>query len=51
MKGVTLLMSADYIHVLERLKEERVAHGMSQEELSNRVRITQGHYSKVENAI
>lgn len=46
-----LLMSADYYGVLERLKQERIAHDMSQEELGRLVRITQGHYSKVENAI
>lgn len=51
MGDYILLMSADYNGVLERLKQERMAHGMSQEELGSLVRITQGHYSKVENAI
>lgn len=44
-------MGMDYYSVIQRLKEERLAHGMSQEELGNRLRITQGHYSKVERAV
>lgn len=47
----TLSMSMVYEDVLARLKEERLAHGLSQEELGSRIRITQGHYSKAEQAI
>lgn len=43
-------MGMDYIDVIQRLKEERMAHGMSQGELGSRLRITQGHYSKIERA-
>lgn len=44
-------MDMVYEDVVARLKEERLAHGLSQEELSSRIRITQGHYSKAEQAI
>lgn len=51
MKEDTLLMSMDYTAVLQRLKEERLKHGFSQEELSGLLRMTQGHYSKAEHAV
>lgn len=44
-------MSIAYADVLTRLKEERLIHRFSQIELSGRLKITQGHYSKVEQAI
>lgn len=51
MKEDALLMSMDYTAVLQRLKEERLEHGFSQEELSGLLRMTQGHYSKAEHAV
>lgn len=47
----TLLMSTDYAAVLRRLKEERIEHGLSQEELGSLLRMSQGHYSKAEHAV
>lgn len=44
-------MDIVYEDVLARLKEERLLHKLSQEELGRRLRITQGHYSKAEQAI
>lgn len=44
-------MNMVYEDVLERLQEERLAHKLSQEELSHQLKITQGHYSKAEHAI
>lgn len=44
-------MGMAYEDVLERLKEERLLHKLSQEDLSRRLKITQGHYSKAEHAI
>ncbi len=44
-------MSMDYAAVLERLKEERIKHGLSQAELGSLLRITLGHYSKGEHAV
>lgn len=46
-----LPMKMIYADVMARLKEERIAHGLSQGDLGSRIRITQGHYSKVEQAI
>lgn len=46
-----LPMKMVYVDVMARLREERMAHGLSQEDLGSRIRITQGHYSKVEQAI
>ena len=40
-----------YEGILARLQEERLAHKLSQEELGRQLKITQGHYSKAENAI
>lgn len=44
-------MGMDYLSVIRRLREERLAHEMSQEELGNWLRISQGHYSKAEHAV
>ena len=41
-------MSKDYADVLERLKEERERHKISQEEMGQLMRMTQSHYSKAE---
>ncbi len=46
-----LSMDMVYEDVLERLQEERLAHKLSQEDLSRQLKITQGHYSKAEHAI
>lgn len=46
-----MLMGTDYNTVLRRLKEERIKHSLSQAELGSLLRITQGHYSKAENAV
>lgn len=43
-------MSDGYFGVLQRLREERVSHGMTQRDLGNRIGITQGHCSKIEQA-
>lgn len=51
MKEDMQLMSTDYTAVLQRLREERIEHGMSQKELGGLLRITQGHYSKAEHAV
>ena len=44
-------MNMSYEDVMRRLREERLAHGLSQEELGSRIRITQGHYSKAEQGV
>lgn len=44
-------MDMAYEDVLERLKEERLIHKLSQEDLSRQLKMTQGHYSKAEHAI
>lgn len=44
-------MDMTYEDVLARLKEERFLHKLSQEEMGRRLRMTQGHYSKAEQAI
>ena len=44
-------MDMAYEDVLERLREERLIHRLSQEDLSRQLKITQGHYSKAEHAI
>lgn len=44
-------MSMDYVDVIQRMKEERLAHEISQGDLGSQLRITQGHYSKVERAV
>lgn len=46
-----MLMSTDYNAVLQRLKEERIKHSLSQAELGCLLRMTQGHYSKAEHAV
>ena len=44
-------MDMCYEDVMRRLREERLAHGLSQEDLSSRIMITQGHYSKAEQSV
>ena len=44
-------MNMCYEDVMRRLREERLSHGLSQEDLSRRIMITQGHYSKAEQAV
>lgn len=44
-------MDIAYEDMLARLKEERLTHNLSQEDLGKRLKITQGHYSKAEQAI
>lgn len=41
-------MSIGYFGVLQRLREERISHGMTQEDLGGRIGISQGHCCKVE---
>ena len=41
-------MNMSYEDVMRRLREERLTHGLSQEELGGRMKMTQGHYSKAE---
>lgn len=43
-------MSIGYLGVLQRLKEERILHGMTQQDLGSRIGISQGHCCKVEQA-
>ena len=42
-------MSTGYNAVLERLKEERKRWNWTQEEMSQKLWLTQGHYNKIEN--
>lgn len=51
MEEDILLMSADYTNVLRRLREERTAHGLTQREMGSQIGISQGHYSKAEQAV
>lgn len=44
-------MGMAYENVLDRLKEERSLHSLSQEDLGRQLKMTQGHYSKAEHAI
>lgn len=44
-------MGMAYEDVLKRLQEERLAHKLSQGDLSRQLKMTQGHYSKAEHAI
>lgn len=44
-------MSAGYTKLLKRLREERTAHRLTQKEMGGLVGISQGHYSKAEQAI
>ena len=41
-------MSTSYQNVLERLKEERLARNWSQDQISQKLKMSQSHYSKVE---
>ncbi|MBD5536373.1 MAG: helix-turn-helix transcriptional regulator [Lachnospiraceae bacterium] len=41
-------MSTSYQNVLERLKEERLARKWSQDQISQKLKMSQSHYSKVE---
>lgn len=41
-------MSTSYQNVLERLKEERLAKSWSQDQISQKLKMSQSHYSKVE---
>ena len=41
-------MNVSYQNVLERLKEERLKNNWSQEQISQRLKMSQSHYSKVE---
>lgn len=41
-------MGKDYIAVMQRLKEERLGHGLSQAELGEQISVSQKQYSKVE---
>ena len=41
-------MNVSYQNVLERLKEERLRNNWSQEQISQRLKMSQSHYSKVE---
>lgn len=43
-----IFMSVSYQNVLERLKEERLRNNWSQEQISQRLKMSQSHYSKVE---
>lgn len=41
-------MNTSYQNVLERLKEERLARSWSQDQISQKLKMSQSHYSKVE---
>ncbi len=43
-------MGEGYYDAMQRLKEERMLRGLTQEELGGRIGMTQGHYCKVEQA-
>lgn len=44
-------MGADYIDVINRIKEERVRLGLSQKEMARFVRINQSNYNKAEQGV